>query len=265
MAAGKTTTPIKARMVNNKPTNPDTDEKPRHRDLKDSLRAAEAAAEAAAKRAAEEAIVAQAEAKAIAAAKKAMLGRQAFETKFVGVLQPPDEPSRAAHNSWVQKNLEYVEGRAEILPLTGSGRTVETVAADIAMVVKGARHQLTVSERLPELDDDAGKESVFAWIKENGAQGTIKMTGEGRTLQTLRAEAKLYKLGADAVEAHLVGVLVQPERTRAAHDSWVLKNLDRVEGRAGILPLTGRERTLEAVADDIASAIKGAKSLLERN
>ena len=270
MAGGKTltnsvkieTTPTKADHLPN-PT-PDTDERPRRRDPEDGMRSIERAAEAAAIRAAEEAMMAMAEAEAEAATRVARLGEQAFKTKFVGVLTPPEEASRAAHDSWVKDNLDHVEGRAKLLPLTGTGRTLEAVADDIAMVVKGARHQVTVSARLPELDDDAGKEAVFEWIKKNGAQGTIKMTGEGRTLQLLRAEARLYKLGADAVETDLVGVLVQPERTRAAHDSWVQENLDHVEGRAKLLPLTGTGRTVEAVADDIASAIKGAKSLLKK-
>ena len=273
MAAGKNmstnaikseTTPTKARMaepVGHLPNPaPDTDEKPRRREPEDSMRAIERAAEAAAIRAAEEAMMAMAE----ASTRIARLGEQAFKTKFVGVLTPPAEASRAAHDSWVQENLAHVEGRVQILPLTGTGRTLEAVSDDIAMVVHGARHQVTVSARLPELDDDAGKEAVFEWIKQNGAQGTIKMTGEGRTLQLLRAEARLYKLGADAVETDLVGVLVQPERTRAAHDSWVKANLDHVEGRATFLPLTGTGRTVEAVADDIARAIEGAKSVLKK-
>ena len=270
MAVGKTltnsvtidTTPTKARigrMADHLPKlAPDTDEKPRRREP-DSMRAIERAAEVAAIRAAEEATMAMAE----ASTRVASLGEQAFNTKFVGVLTPPEEASRAAHDSWVKDHLD-LEGRVQILPLTGAGRTLEAVADDIAMVVQGACHQLTVSARLPELDDDAGKEVAFEWIKKNGAQGTIKMTGEGRTLQVLRAEARLYKLGADAVETDLVGVLVQPERTRAAHDSWVKENLDHVAGRAMLLPLTGTGRTLEAVADDIASAIKGAKSLLKK-
>ena len=98
-----------------------------------------------------------------------------------------------------------------------------------------------------------------------GAQGTIKMTSDGRTLPVPRAEAKLYKLGSDAVETDLVGVLMQPERTRAAHDSWVKKHLDHVEGRETILPLSGSDRTLEAVADDIASAIVGSKHQLMKS
>jgi len=268
MAVGKTLTnsvkidtTTKARMADHLPKlAPDTDEKPRRRrEPEDSMLAIERAAEAAAIRAAEEAMMAMTE----ASTRVASLGEQAFKTKFVGVLTPPEEASRAAHDSWVKDNL-HLEGRVQILPLTGAGRTLEAVADDIAMVVQGARHQLTVSARLPELDDDAGKEAAFEWIKKNGAQGTIKMTGEGRTLQVLRAEARLYKLGADAVETDLVGVLVQPERTRAAHDSWVKENLDHVADRAMLLPLTGTGRTVEAVADDIASAIKGAKSLLKK-
>ena len=186
------------------------------------------------------------------------LGADALKPECVGLLAPP-EIGQAAHNAWVKEHLDHIEGREKILPLTGDGRTNEAVAADIALVTKGARRQLELHEKLPALPEEETREAMHAWVKEH-AHGIIKLLGaKGRTLEDLIKEVKLYKLGADALKPECVGLLAPPEIGQAAHNAWVKEHLDHIEGREKILPLTGDGRTNEAVAADIALVIAGAK------
>ena len=69
------------------------------------------------------------------------LGADALKPECVGLLAPP-EIGQAAHNAWVKEHLDHIEGREKILPLTGDGRTNEAVAADIALVIAGAKYRL---------------------------------------------------------------------------------------------------------------------------
>ena len=69
------------------------------------------------------------------------LGADALKPECVRLLAPP-EIGQAAHNAWVKVHLDHIEGREKILPLTGDGRTNEAVAADIALVIAGAKYRL---------------------------------------------------------------------------------------------------------------------------
>jgi len=195
------------------------------------------------------------------------LGAQAasslLESPTIHSLLTQPEASQPAHNEWVRVNLGDNDGRRRVLPLTGEGRTINAVGADIALAIAGAIRALTCNG-VDQLPDEASQATNNAWVKANGAQGAIKLTGTGRTVAVVRAEMAVYKLGADAMGTLISGLLTQPEATQAAHNEWVKAFLPDTEERKRILALTGEGRTVEAVAKDIALAIAGASYAVGR-
>ena len=80
------------------------------------------------------------------------------------------------------------------------------------------------SSTLPEEKSQAANDK---WVEANGAQGLIKLRGEGRTIEVVRAEMELYALGmktatikaAAAAEAAL-SPLLAPLRAPSAPQAW---------------------------------------------
>jgi len=183
-------------------------------------------------------------------------------TAVFSLLAQP-ERKQSVQADWVKANLPDDDVRKRALKLTGEGRTVEAVGADIALAIAGAVHTLAKAAG-SELPEEVSQATNNEWVKANGAQGVIKLTGTGRTVAAVRAEMAVYKLGADAASRLLDSLLIQPAATQAAHIEWARANLPDDSERKRVLPLTGEGRTVEAVGADIALAIAGAKHVLVR-
>merc|ERR1719152_976822 len=180
------------------------------------------------------------------------LGADVMEKKQSLLVAP--EPTREALAAYVQEHLPEGPERTKVLPLTGSGRTTEAVAADIGLVIAGAKRP-----GLPLLPDEKSQQANSEWMKKAKVpEGLIKQRGEGRTVDVVRREMECYKLGADAMEKKL-RLLVAPEPTREALAAYVQEHLPEGPERTKVLPLTGSGRTTEAVAADIGLVIAGAK------
>jgi len=188
--------------------------------------------------------------------------------EHASLFKQPEE-SQAAHNAWVQENLGDSDERKVALPLTGKDRTAAVIGADIAIAIAGAKFATSSAEAIEALPEEASQATNIAWVKGNGAQGIIKLTGKGRTVEAVRREMECFKLGADAI-AHRVhdgdsALLKQPEESQAAHNAWVGKFLKDNEERKKTLPLTGEGRDASAVAADVKLVIAGAKQVLTEN
>lgn len=179
-----------------------------------------------------------------------------------GILMPPKEKSQAAHSDWVKATLPDTAERVRLLPLTGEGRTLEAVAADIELVMAGAKHAVAhLDKPVTTLPNTASQATNNEWVTKHGAKGVIKLTGEGRTVEVVRRDMALYKLGAEAFDALAALVTLPEEQSQSAHNEWVKANLQDVvdDERKRFLPLTGEGRTVEAVGADIALVVAGAK------
>jgi hypothetical protein len=173
-----------------------------------------------------------------------------------GLFVQPGE-DQAAQRQWVSDYLHAVPEREKILPLTGKGRTTTAIAADIALISAGAKRALEGCS-VAAIPEEVTQSANDSWVRENVAEGLIKMRGEGRTKDVVRRECTLYKLGTI-----LVNFLAQPEANRAAQRDFVQSYLADVPDREKVLPLSGAGRTVEAVGADIALVIAGGRHALQ--
>ena len=201
------------------------------------------------------------------------LGADAAEptVAFAKSMLVPPEETKEAQAAYVKEYLDVaVTDRAKILPLSGKGRTIEVVAADVKLVLAGAQFAASAPDSpLLALPAEVTQGANAGWLKEAKVpEGLIKQRGEGRAAEVVRKEMALFKLGADAAEptvAFAKSMLVPPEETKEAQAAYVKEYLDvAATDRAKILPLSGKERTVQAVAADVALVIAGAKCAVAR-
>ena len=197
------------------------------------------------------------------------LGADAAEptVAFAKSMLVPPEETKEAQAAYVKEYLDVaVTDRAKILPLSGKGRTIEVVAADVKLVLAGAQFAASAPDSpLLALPAEVTQGANAGWLKEAKVpEGLIKQRGEGRTAEVVRKEMALFKLGADGLMTKL-RLLVPPEETKEAQAAYVKEYLDvAATDRAKILPLSGKERTVQAVAADVALVIAGAKCAVAR-
>ena len=111
------------------------------------------------------------------------------------------------------------------------------------------------------IPEESSQKTNDAWIKENGAADLIKMRGQDRTVEVVRGEMKLYKMGADSAAAKF-DFLKQPDATKEAQDDWVQTHLAAVPERVKKLPLSGEGRTKDVIGSDIRMTILGALAVI---
>jgi len=154
--------------------------------------------------------------------------------------------------------------KAAATPVT-AGHKERTTGVDRTSV-DDCRRQLFDEPAARELPAQNSQAVNKEWIKVNGAEGLIKQSGSGRTLEVVRNEMRLYKLGLDAgqeILTELGGLFKQPDETQAAHNAWVKAHLkEEEEERKRAMSLSGEGRTAEVVGAEIAIAIAGAKAAL---
>ena len=206
-----------------------------------------------------------------ATAKAAAAAEVAVEAALASLLVTPEE-KQAALDAWVKENVG--DERGGLLKLRGEGRTAEKLAAEVGLVVAGAK-ALKEAVEPSALPEEVSQASNDKWVEANGAKGLIKLRGEGRTAEVVRSDMQLYALGMMtatakaaaaaevAVEAALASLLVTPEEKQAALDAWVKENVG--DERGGLLKLRGEGRTAEKLAAEVGLVVAGAKYVKSGN
>jgi len=117
------------------------------------------------------------------------------QKKLQNLLTQPGETQKD-HDNWASSNGMP----AGLLKLRGAGRTADVVAHDISLVIAGARACVdlkdgSAQEALCTMPEETQK-AHDAWVHANGADGTIKLRGVGRTAEVVHREIELFSVGA---------------------------------------------------------------------